>query len=275
MLRKCTFEDLTPRAEPADYVEDLARRVVEHLGDRTLAEIKPVIGALVHRHEALQPLDGAEDARDTAIAGRGVGIVRMARKTHLGGGRHRHDGAEKMIDPLPVLFLRKDTGLAGRRLLVGAAPAKSRVARATSSLLPLGARDTNDAEIVFRRGNARRGEPFNQAADAVDLALALGLLAQQDVRALDLLDRPRRQWQLHHVEQETERFDVLLLAAQIVEAPIMRIARRVDTDMPDSELRPDPVIAIVPWPDLCADIHDHSSFAAMIPPRRERCVFSR
>src|SRR5262249_23177719 len=31
-------EDLAPRAEPADYVEDLAGRVVEHLGHRTLTE---------------------------------------------------------------------------------------------------------------------------------------------------------------------------------------------------------------------------------------------
>jgi hypothetical protein len=49
-------EDLAALAEPLDYVEDLARRVVEHLGDRALAEIEPVIGALVHRDKALQPV---------------------------------------------------------------------------------------------------------------------------------------------------------------------------------------------------------------------------
>src|SRR5215467_7049805 len=44
-------EDLLPPAEPADYVENLAGGVVEHFGDRALAEIEPVIGAFVHLHE--------------------------------------------------------------------------------------------------------------------------------------------------------------------------------------------------------------------------------
>ncbi len=39
----------------------------------------------------------------------------------------------------------------------------------------------------------------------------------------------------------------------------MRIARRVDADMGDAELRPDAVIGIVPRLDLRADIHDRFS----------------
>jgi hypothetical protein len=34
---------------------------------------------------------------------------------------------------------------------------------------------------------------------------------------------------------------------------------RADADMRDGELRPDPVIGIVPRPDLHADIHDYFS----------------
>jgi hypothetical protein len=59
MLRKWTLKILPRSPKPADHREDLARRVVEHLGDGPLAEIEPVIGALVHLHEALQPFDGA------------------------------------------------------------------------------------------------------------------------------------------------------------------------------------------------------------------------
>jgi hypothetical protein len=40
---------------------------------------------------------------------------------------------------------------------------------------------------------------------------------------------------------------------------MVRIARRVDADMFDAELGPDPVIAIVARPDLGPDIHDRSS----------------
>jgi len=34
-------EDLAALAEPADHREDLAGRVIEHLGDGTLAEMRP------------------------------------------------------------------------------------------------------------------------------------------------------------------------------------------------------------------------------------------
>ena len=96
-------EDLGPLAEPVDHCEDLARRVVEHLGDRPLAEIEPVIGAFVHLDKALQPRDGAEHPGHAAIPGWRVGVVRMAGEPHLGGGRHWHDLAEKMVDPLPAM----------------------------------------------------------------------------------------------------------------------------------------------------------------------------
>jgi hypothetical protein len=131
------IEDLAALAEPADYHEDLAGGVVEHLGDRTLAEIEPVIGALVHLHEALEPLDGAEHPVHPAVARGRVGVVRMAGEPHLGGGRVRHDLAEKMVDALPVLLLRDDARAGRRRRLVGMAPAEGGVARAAAPELPL------------------------------------------------------------------------------------------------------------------------------------------
>ena len=84
-------EGLAALAEPSDHVEDLAGRVVEHLRDRALAEIEPVIRALVHLHESLQPLDRAEHARYAAIAGRRVGVVRMAGEAELCGSGDRDD----------------------------------------------------------------------------------------------------------------------------------------------------------------------------------------
>ena len=67
----------------------------------------------MHLHKALQLLDGAEHASDAAIAGRRVGVVRMAGEPHLGGGRDWDDLAEEMVDPLPVLVLGEDPALVG------------------------------------------------------------------------------------------------------------------------------------------------------------------
>src|SRR5262249_55623158 len=103
MLRKWTLKILPRSPNQRIPREEISGRVVEHLGHRALAEIEPVIGALVHLDKALQPLDGAEHAGVTAVAGRRVGVVRMAGEPHLGRGRDRDDGGEKMVDPLPIL----------------------------------------------------------------------------------------------------------------------------------------------------------------------------
>src|SRR6202030_894098 len=132
-----------------------------------------------------------------AVARRRVGVVRMTSETDLRGGSDRNDRGEETIDPFPVLPFRDDAGLGRRRALVGAAPAEGGVARAAAPRLPLRARDADDAEIVFGGGDGGGGEALDQPADAVDLALPLGVLAQQDVWAFRLFDRPGRQRQLH------------------------------------------------------------------------------
>src|SRR6266404_6296320 len=38
---------------------------------------------------------------------------------------------------------------------------------------------------------------------------------------------------------------------------MVRVAGRIDADMPHAELGPDLVIGVVAWPDLGADIHGH------------------
>src|SRR5438552_3500220 len=116
----------------------------------------------------------------------------MAGEAHLGGGRDRDDLPEEMVDPLPVLLLGEDAGRGRGSGVVGAAPTEGGVARAAAARLALGARDADDAEIVFGRRDAGRRQPLDQPADAVDLALPLGVLAEQDVGAFRRLDRPRR-----------------------------------------------------------------------------------
>src|SRR5207248_9243798 len=117
--------------------------------------------------EALEPLDRAEHASDAAVAGRRVGIVRVAGEPHLGRGRDRDDLSQEMVDPLPVLALGDDAGRGRRCRLVGAAPAEGGVARSAAPRLALGARYADDAEIVFGGGNAGGGEQLDRGAQPV------------------------------------------------------------------------------------------------------------
>jgi hypothetical protein len=52
---------------------------------------------------------------------------------------------------------------------------------------------------------------------------------------------------------------MLAMAIEVVEAPMMRVAGRVDADMGDAELRPHPIVGIVARPDLGPDMHDRFS----------------
>src|SRR5690606_21698639 len=115
------------------------------------------------------------------------GVAGKADAVALG---HRHHAIEEIVDALPVLLLVDDTSDAGRGILVHLVPAERRVDRAAAAVLGLGARDADDVEVVLCRRNAGRGEVLDQAADRVDLAIAVRALGQ-DVWALRTLDRPR------------------------------------------------------------------------------------
>src|SRR5207247_10820065 len=69
-------EDLLASAEPADDVEDLIARLLEHLSDRTLAEVEAVVRALGDGDEPLEAFDAAEHGLDAlkSAAARPPGI---------------------------------------------------------------------------------------------------------------------------------------------------------------------------------------------------------
>jgi hypothetical protein len=48
---------------------------------------------------------------------------------------------------------------------------------------------------------------------------------------------------------------VIFMPAQFVEAPVMRVTRRIHTDMGDTKLGPNPIVGVIARLDLCADIH--------------------
>src|SRR5262249_26027508 len=103
-----------------------------------------------------------------------------------------------------------------RRGPVGATPTERGIARAAAPRLALSARDADDCQVVFGGGGAGGGEPFDEAADAVDLPLPLGIFAPQAVAAVLPLDWSGRHRQLHDVEREPERLDVFAMAVQII-----------------------------------------------------------
>src|SRR5215813_8751858 len=104
-VAKVHIEQLATLSKPADHIKDLAARVIEHRRDGALAEVEAVIGALVHHHKALEPIDGAEHARHPAPSGRRIWIVRMAGEPHPSRGRYRYDRGKETVDALPVLLL--------------------------------------------------------------------------------------------------------------------------------------------------------------------------
>ena len=72
-------EYLAAAAEPANDVEYLFARIVEHLCHRPLAEIQAVIGALMHLDKSLHAVGRAENTSNAAVTRWSVRVVRMTR----------------------------------------------------------------------------------------------------------------------------------------------------------------------------------------------------
>src|SRR5262249_21465748 len=106
-------EQFAAFAEPADHTEDLSAGLIEHRRDRTLAEVEAVIGALMHRHKALEPIDRAEHTCHAAPSGRRIRIVRMTCEAHPGRGRYRYDRGKETVNTRPVLLLGDHAGQGG------------------------------------------------------------------------------------------------------------------------------------------------------------------
>src|SRR5207249_1653996 len=112
-------EDLAARAEPPDHVVHLLAGLLQHLADRPLAEVQPVIRTLLDADESLQPLDRREHRIDALEAHRQSRVLRVAGEANLVLLRHGHDAIEEVRDPFPVVV-----GLhaAGARLAFGLFP---------------------------------------------------------------------------------------------------------------------------------------------------------
>ena len=189
------------------------------------------------------------------VAGRGVGVVGVAGEADAVAFGDRHDALEEIVDALPVLVLVEDAGEAGRRPSWSILSQRNvELQRAAAAALGLRARDADDVEVVLGGRNAGLGEVLDQAADRVDLAVAVGALGE-DVGALRALDRPRAERQLHHVELEPEAGEPVAVALEVIERPVVRIALRVGADVGDPELGELTVLVVGDRAVLRAQIH--------------------
>ena len=75
---------------------------MQHLRNRALTKVEPVIRAFLNADEFLQTLDGPEDADHALIAfGGHAGIVRVARHADLVLIGHRDDAFQEIGDAFP------------------------------------------------------------------------------------------------------------------------------------------------------------------------------
>src|SRR5262249_49809404 len=113
MLRKCTLNNLPRSPNQRITPKNLSAGLIEHRRDRTLAEVEAVIGALMHRHKALEPIDRDEHTCHAAPSGRRIRIVRMTCEAHPGRGRYRYDRGKETVNTRPVLLLGDHAGQGG------------------------------------------------------------------------------------------------------------------------------------------------------------------
>src|SRR5262249_28132963 len=106
-------KNLSASAKVADHVADLRVRILETLGNRSLAKIQAVIGAWTERTELLQALHASQHAMHSAktLGFRHRRIVRVAGESHLVLFRHRYYPLQKIGNALPRFLLADRPGL--------------------------------------------------------------------------------------------------------------------------------------------------------------------
>ena len=101
MFREVHVEDLFAAAEVADDVEDLFARIVEHLGDRALAEVEAVVRTLVHVYELRQAGGRTQYTGDATKTRRRVRVVRVACNSDFVLCGDGDDAFEEVVDAFP------------------------------------------------------------------------------------------------------------------------------------------------------------------------------
>src|SRR5215471_3685517 len=156
-----------------------------------------------------------------ALGGWHPGVVRMAGHAYFVFLRHGNDAIEKVSDALPVRIFADRSGLREWRILPSIVINKSAVPAAATAARGLRANHTENVQVVFEGRNTRLGGVANHLADAIDLAVPLGTLAQQDARVFISRNVMRAHGQRNHVQLDPVRLDTLPQAYQAFFGPML------------------------------------------------------
>ena len=232
-------EDLAALAEIADDVEDLFRRLVEHLRHCALAEVQAVIRTLGDRDEPLQPIDRSEHRLDAAPAApaRHSRVLRVARQPYFVFARDRNHALEEVRDSLPIRVGVDAARQGERRFLLCVGVDEGAVPGAAAPRRRTGPWDADDGQVVLDRWDAGASGVPDHLADVVDLPVARRILREQDGRILAPGDFGRAERQRHHGERDAERLDSFPETAESLDRPraIHLRRRQPAADMGDAE----------------------------------------
>src|SRR5262249_7459272 len=132
------------------------------------------------------------------------------------------------------------------------------VAGAAAARRALGANDAEDRQVVLQARDTGLGRGPDHGADVVDLAIALGALAEHDVGVLGARDVRRAEWQGHGVEGDAVKLNALPELGDVVDLPLglpVR-GRHVAADVLDAELGEVLQHLIGRGPALTANFHE-------------------
>ena len=256
------IEDFSPAPEIPDHVVNLLARFLQHLGDRALTKIQPVVGTRRSLDEALQPIDGAQHRLDAAptLAFRHAWILGMQRYLHLRLLGDGHHALQKIFDPIPIDLLGDPPSLRERRLLLAERIVKRAQTRSAAPRRPLRAHDADERKIVFHHRDARLAGAANHGANIFDRPITRRIFGEQDLRHLRSGNRGGGHGQRHTIERDSKRLDVLPQAAKRLETPrFLNVAPEVsaaNTRHAKRRERPQRHLRVVV---LVACLHQHRS----------------
>src|SRR5206468_8486483 len=127
-------------------------------------------------------IDRAEDGIDTLIAGDGghARILRMAGQADFVLVGDGDQAFQEIGDALPINISRDAPSTSNGGPGRGVTKSPSTVSGSASARSPAGPQDTEEAHVVLDGRNLRFGAVADEVLETLDVAVALGALAEQD-----------------------------------------------------------------------------------------------
>src|ERR1035438_9144510 len=230
-------EDLVARAEVSYDVEDFLPGILQHLRNRSLAEVQTVIRILLDRNELLQTIHSSQHPCHPLVTlGRHSRIVRVASNPDLVFRGYRYDAFKKIRNPLPGCVRVHRTGASERRGWVRILQAPGAVRSVAPAGSAASAQHTQDAHIVFDGWNPGSRTGADHILKGLDVAIALRALSQHDRRMFFTIDMAgREKWRCDAIHANAIFSGQIAQALKFIHRGIKTAIRnlRIATDIPN------------------------------------------